>query len=393
MFVDWIEGAPYTGVRKAELIEMHEALHGGFPSRKQASHIDSFIKRESYDEFKEARWINSRHDAFKAWSGPWFSAIEREVYALPQFIKHTPVVDRPYKVHQLVRSGYFYYENDYKSYEAHITPQVMQAVELVLYRYMMQCNPQAAEYMCSVLRGRNRLHTRAGVSMSVEGRRMSGDMCTSLGNGFTNLMLFLYLMHVKGGQGDGYVEGDDGLFATTVPLVAQDFRNLGFEVEIRALVSPTDGHFCGMNMASDGTLFKDPRSLFRKFYWTHSYIHAGPRIMASLYRSKALSLACEVPGCPIAWAMAERALTRTHGCQVTHRESDGYHAAPTETDVRTRRPTTQARLDYQVRYGVTVECQLLVEDAIMAGDFQRVTDLVPPTRADVTYSETFVETD
>lgn len=39
--------------------------------------------------------INSRSDAFKAFSGPFFKAIEKVVYEMPEFIKHTPVPDRP----------------------------------------------------------------------------------------------------------------------------------------------------------------------------------------------------------------------------------------------------------------------------------------------------------
>lgn len=391
-FDEWIDQAPYTQARKDELRAVYAALNGGCPSRKQCSHIDSFIKSEAYDEFKEARWINSRHDAFKAWSGPWFHAMEKIVYQLPQFVKLVPVLERPSRIKELFKSGCFYYENDYKSFEAHITPHVMEAVELVLYKHLMKRFPDQAHFLCDVIKGDNRLHTRAGVSMTLRGRRMSGDMCTSLGNGFTNLMLFMFILQRKGASGDGFVEGDDGLFRTTVRLAPEDFTQLGFTVDIKELERPEYGHFCGMNMSVDGTIFKDPRRLFRRFYWTSSYINAGPKIMASLYRAKALSLASEAPGCPIACAMVMRALAQTRGVVVTHYENT-YKVVDYTKEPMIRAPTEQARHDYAIKYGISEEAQLAVEAAIMDGDFDTVTALVPPTAADVAYYENYIEID
>lgn len=163
-FEAWLEGTPYNDARKAELRAAHDELKGHPPDRRACSHIDSFIKLESYPEYKEARWINSRHDKFKAYSGRFFKAIENVVYELEvdgvkPFIKHVPVPERAAVVRSLRRDGHFYYENDYKAFESHFTPEVMNAIECQLYRHCLKDYPEAARVLTAALTGKNKLHS------------------------------------------------------------------------------------------------------------------------------------------------------------------------------------------------------------------------------------------
>lgn len=376
-FEEWLDRAPYTLARKTELARVHESLRGQPPTARQRSHVDSFVKLESYPEFKEARWINSRSDAFKVYSGPAFHAIEEQLYELPYFIKHVPVPERPALIRSLKRAGRRYYENDYSAFESHFTPDFLHDCELVLYRHALSRYPELADIICSTIAGTNRLRTKAGVRLDIKGRRMSGDMCTSLGNGFSNLMLALFIAQEQGGNLEGFVEGDDGIFATDFEMTAEMFSSLGFTVKIKEHSDPCLAHFCGMTMTQDGTILKDPRRVFQTFGWTHSFIGAGNRIMDSLLRSKALSLAYELPQCPIIGQLSRTALELTEGC--TPREETGlYRPAPKDVKIESFCPSSEARVLMEELFGISVDTQLAVEHAIREHDMLTVARLVPP---------------
>lgn len=304
--------------------------------------------------------------------------MEEEVYKNPWFIKHVPVPERPAKISELEGDGLKYYENDFKAFESHFTPEIMRICELKLYRYLLSDYPEDAEYICSVIGGRNNLSTNTGVKFSLDARRMSGDMCTSLGNGFTNLCLILYICFLKGAQVKGFVEGDDGLFATTATITKQDYLDLGFTVEIHQVPRPTDAHFCGCTCSTDGNLLKDPRRVFQNFGWTHSFIHAGNQIMDELLRSKALNLSYEMSQCPIVRVLADVALELTKDVIVKHTEKT-YNPVPESfTGPVPYAPTYQTRSDFARLFGVSIPAQLAIEDAILRHDLVTVSLLLPP---------------
>lgn len=388
-FEEWLAGTSYNQQRKDQLIEAYESLRGGRPTRKQASHIDTFVKTEFYPTWKHARMINSRADVFKAWSGPRFKAIEAVVYSLPEFIKHTPVPERPAAVSGLRQAGRRYYQTDFTAFESHFTPAVLDACELELYRYCLG-NDADANYLCDVIRGDNRMRTRTGIRAEVKGRRMSGDMCTSLGNGFTNLMLAKYIAHLKGGSVIGFVEGDDGLFCTDVELQASDYEKLGFTIKIEEVPDPCEASFCGMIFSDSGEIIREPRRFLMGFGWTQSFIQAGPKIMDELLRAKALSTAYETPQCPIVGAMARRALELTKHAHPRF-VNDGYHSAPPDVAaVPPFNPSPDTRQLFEALYGVSISAQLAIEDAIRRDDLELVASLLPPTTEQSDYCSKYV---
>lgn len=389
-FEDWLKSTAYNQKRKDELAREWEKMRGQAPTKRQCRRIDSFVKLEAYEELKEARWINSRSDAFKVYCGPAFKSIEQEVYKNPWFIKHTPVPQRPKLIAALRKAGYRYYENDYKAYESHFTKTVMEACECVMIRYMLQRYSVLSDRICEVLTGENKLHTRVGVSVLVEARRMSGEICTSLDNGFCNLMNVLYIVHKKGGVAEGFVEGDDGLFATTVELTAKDFFDLGFTVEINELNDPTDGHFCGMTVTDEGEVIKSHVKVFETFSWSQKYHQCGHKLQMRLLRAKALSLAYECPNCPILGALAQAALEHTRGYTQKF-IPDGYHRMPKdELGVPEFRPSVAAREKYERLFGIPISTQLLAEQAIREKNMVKLS-LLLPAPADVQwYTERYV---
>lgn len=389
-YEQWLASTSYPGKRKDELRTQNDKARGHPPSKRQCHRIDSFVKLEAYSELKEARWINSRSDAFKAYSGPAFKSIEEQVFKNPWFIKHVPIPARPKLIAMLRKEGLFYFENDYKAFESHFIAIVMEACELVLYRYMLQRYPELSDNICATLRGKNKLHTRAGVKAEVEARRMSGDMCTSLGNGFTNLMIVLYIVWKKGGHVTGFVEGDDGLFASTVKLTAEDFAQLGFTVEINELKDPTDGHFCGMTVTDEGEVIKSHVKVFQTFSWSSKYHSCGEKLQMRLLRSKALSLAYECPNCPILGQLAQSALIKTRGYKQKF-VPDGYHRRPRdEVGVPSFNPSHSARVKYETLFGIPESVQLAAEKAIRDGNMNLLSQLLPAPADIQWYTERYV---
>lgn len=377
-FEEWKTSLSFNEARLQELQEAYDALRGGPPTRRQCEHIDSFVKTESYPELKHARMINSRSDAFKVFSGPRFKAIEEVLYALPQFIKHTPVPERPARVRALRRLGYKVFATDFTAYESHFIPEVMSVCECALYLHCLQWDEHRF-LLCRTLCGPNRMRTRSGIRAVVKGRRMSGDMCTSLGNGFTNLMLALFIAHMKGGNLDGLVEGDDGLFVTDIELTPEDYEILGFTIKIERVLDPCEASFCGMIFSESGEIVRNPRKFLQTFGWTSSFVNAGNKIMLELLRAKSLSCVYETPQCPIVGAIARYTLKMTTGSAARF-VTDGYHIVPRDTmKVPEFNPSTDTRLLFERQFGISVDSQKLAEEAAMCGDFGRIAELLPPS--------------
>jgi hypothetical protein len=388
-FDEWLESTSYDINRKNQLRESYLDLNGGRPSGRQCSHIDTFVKSESYQTWKHARMINSRCDAFKVWSGPKFKAIENVLYELPEFIKHTPVPDRPFKISAMKYAGVHYYQTDFTAFESHFTPAVLDVCECELYRHCL-VNDVDAEFLCGVIMGENRMRTRTGISASCWGRRMSGDMCTSLGNGFTNLMLAKFIVSRKRGVINGFVEGDDGLFSTDVILTGADYEQLGFTIKIVEVSDPCRASFCGMVFSESGEIIRDPRRFMQNFGWTQSCIEAGKRTMDELMRAKALSCAYETPQCPIVGAFARFALKSTSHVRARF-VHDGYHENLSDVvNVPAFSPSLDTRQLFEELYGVSIATQIKIEMCVMAGNFDAVAILLPPTEEIYEYSIKFL---
>lgn len=377
-FEEWLGGTSYNDERKAQLNEAYIMLRGGAPSLRQCQHIDTFPKSESYVDWKHTRLINSRSDAFKVFSGPLFKAIENEVYNLPEFVKHATPAERMERVRALRKAGLRYYQTDFTAFESHFTSEVMEAIECELYRHCLPWCRDLEPVVIKTLLGMNKMRTRTGIRASVEARRMSGEMCTSLGNGFTNLVLAKFLAGEQGAELEGLVEGDDGLFATEAHLTADAYAGMGFTIKIEEVADPCAASFCGMVFAESGEVIRDPVKFLATFGWTSSFISAGPKIMLELERAKALSSVYETPQCPIVGALARRALGDTRGVKPRYVD-DGYKARPSdEEELPDFHPSPDTRELFARMYGISPSTQMAIEAEFEAGNFN-VLDLLRGT--------------
>jgi len=380
------------------------------PQQRFFSKIKMFVKSECYAEIKHARLINSRCDPVKVYIGPAIRSIEEVIYNLPYFVKHIPVAERPAMFMEMERVGAHYFILDYTAFESHVTPELMRACELRLYRWCLgDIDPRLADDLEKILAGVNQCKNRLGLKVEIPGRRMSGDMCTSLGNGFTNLMVVTYIMgqmgHTLGKTYDCRVEGDDCLlviYSGKLPttkvvdgqVVCAEFHANGFTtkmVEVPDTGSEKDGvAFCGMCHA-DGQAIRNPIRFFQKFAWALNANTAGPGRRAGLMKAKAMSALAETPQCPLIGVAARVALRRYSTANAVFQD-DGFHKPITSVVESEFEPTTATRLKFAKLYGISVDEQLRLEATIQKEQSLRcLASVIIPSAAQTRYVSGWVE--
>lgn len=326
-FETWIDGTNYPEWRRQELRDVWDKYSPIMaadnwwldPNNEKLIRCKSFMKDETYPEYKHARGINSRHDALKCKLGPIFKLIEKELFQLPWFIKKVPVADRPaYIMDRLYREGSVYIATDYTAFEALIRKRIMEVCEIELYRYMTQFLAERwfLQLCLEVIARANHCSFRT-FAVKMLFARMSGEMCTSLGNGFTNLMLMLYTASVRGCNSiTGVVEGDDGLFRLSGSTpTTEDFEKLGMIIKLEVHNQLSHASFCGLIFDPEDLVnVTDPRKVVCNFGWaSRQYSGCRKYKRLRLLRCKALSLAHQYPRCPIIMALARYGLSMTRG--------------------------------------------------------------------------------
>lgn len=374
----WLEGTNYSEKRKAELKMKFKDMHGINP---KIFEIKSFVKDEFYSEYKMARCINSRSDAYKCLVGPWVKVAESGLFSHPAFIKKVPVSDRPAAIlSDVYRPGSKIYTTDFTSMESHFTEPLQNALDRVFFTHMLKNiagGPEMVELMMKAKTSSQCIKAKH-FTAHLKAKKMSGEMDTSCSNGFANLMFIemmasecnVKILGVK-------VEGDDGVFSTTEPVSDAWFKENGLLVKLEEHVDISTASFCGLVFdVRDGTNVTDPRAAIAKFGWTDAtYAFSKKSIHRSLLKCKALSLAYSYPACPLLTALARRILELTSRYDVVNflkkyrTTSDTYkdqivrEAAQKyiEGNLIFREPGMATRALVHTLYGIPIDEQIRIE--------------------------------
>lgn len=321
-FNEWIDNAPYTELRKEELRKEHEKFSPDKFNKKN-SHVKCHVKDESYPEYKFPRGIYSRTDAYKTFVGPFFAKLSDRILHSKWFIKHIPVDKRPQVLLDMFADKPNLYCTDYSSYEATFVRRAMLSVEFRLYNFVLQNNPHRDEIMKQI-----NLMTRVNrcefwsFCFNISAKRMSGEMCTSLGNGFFNLILSFFLAREKGNKYyEGMFEGDDGIqWVDKIRPTDQDYANLGCNIKIDIPTCMNEASFCGNVFdVEDKEIVVSPAEAIVSFGYTgKQYIKASKFTKLALLKAKSLSMLYTYPACPM---LRELAL---YGLRMTDEIKDDY---------------------------------------------------------------------
>jgi len=394
-FYEWLDQSSYNGHRKQELIEGYEKASYGLNVRNYR--CKSHLKQERLDEPKYARGIHSRCDVFKAYTGPVFASIEAYLFHRSPlarfFVKGRPPAERSRHVLSSVSTpGSSYVATDFSSFECGFSRKFMLVCEMVLYDYLTLYYPDKnwIFHVRNALAGINTCSSRLG-KFRIEATRMSGDMCTSLGNCFTNLMISSFVMHKAGipfAKLRACFEGDDGIIALPHGCVVDEsiYARLGWKIKLVHHSALSHASFCGIVSDDEvGDNLVNPDEVLVKFGWSLSSLRfGGPRILNGLLHAKALSLMYEFPACPIVTSVAQYALRMTAGVPAifderdlrwSFRQSNREFCAPHAIDSR-------SRLVVERLWGISVERQLEVEDY-----FDHLNQLMPIPMSLVTHPD------
>jgi len=378
----WLAKTNYPQKRKDQLLKLHRDTLA-LPKDFQVRSVKGFLKDEAYDTFKHPRWIMSRSDYFKTQYGPITKLIEEEVYKHESFIKHVPEKMRPETIKKMLYApGSTYLVTDYTAFESHFVPEIMEALEFELYRYMTSGLPDGAFFMSmntDVIGKENHIVSR-NMWFTVLAR-MSGEMSTSLGNGFSNLMLMLFTCKRAGCQHvRGVVEGDDGLFALTGKHPeAEDFAEAGFDIKLEAFTEISETSFCGM--VFEATAMQQlacPYRTVANFGWaSKQYQFASDATLKALARARAMSIKVQYPGCPMIAALARYGIRTTEDIDpkfmrrtLAKSRTSQYQLDKLfyllEQESTFEEPLPATRLLFEERYGVPISTQLAFEEYLDA---------------------------
>jgi hypothetical protein len=307
-------------------------------------------------------------------------AIEKAVYARKPFVKGRPTHELPVDLVKLTEFPWVL-ETDYTSFESGFSPEYCDVVECALWRYMLKNNPLILDLVLRcyyqtrgghIVPRKEKLMNKLYVAKTV-GTRMSGEMWTSLANGFANLMNIKYLCHKLKIRCKGFVEGDDGLFGMdSRRLKAHHFEELGFKIKMKYGRDLAHTSFCGN--VFDPEVMKiiiAPEQIARVFWSCSStYIHSSRKILDELLRAKAMSLYCQGKHTPIAGKLALKILQIIGPGGIRIGEGNAWWwneriakmletetFAPVDVDLRSRDL-------YEQLYGISVRDQLSIEDHI-----------------------------
>jgi hypothetical protein len=260
----------------------------------------------------------------------------------------------------------------------------MTEVEFQLYAYMTAALPTGAAWFKEVAETLGGFQTCKYKGFEVGGvsSRMSGEMCTSLGNSFANLMIFLFVASKAGIKEEdisGFVEGDDGLFKFESHQDIDDslFTKLGLTIKIEKHTELNQASFCGLIFDPDSLIIiTDPREVLADFAW------AGPRYvkcrdvrLLELLKAKSLSFLHQYPGCPIIQELALYGLRMTaqiplerflESTKMNQWERDQLLAAVEymtthEVEDLVRPVSTKSREMVYLMYGIPTHEQLRIE--------------------------------
>lgn len=383
-FEKWLEGTNYSEERKVEIRRAKENIQYDIDDKdaygdNAYATVKYFVKEEFYPEPKHHRGIWARCDEFKCISGPFFKKIEEQLFKLPYFIKKVPKDQRPDYIRKLVENAAMIYQiTDFTSYESQFTTALMDDSEFELYRWMSSQNTKAAricKVIFGVVAGFNHVKTKH-YTLGVNAKRMSGEMNTSLGNGFTNLMILLFAAEEYNIQVTGpVVEGDDGLMGLTKAIPEQYFVDMGLNVKMSTVPDISMASFCGLIFDPVELInIRDPRAPLCTTMWvTKKYTSCSQKTLRSLVRSKALSLIFEYPGCPILSVLGHKIFSLLEGYELRNIGESSYmrtdFAVHLERFKNNELPMKEigqrTRALMESMFDITISRQLLIEKDIM----------------------------
>lgn len=348
--------------------------------------ILGFTKDEFMPKLKPCRGINSRSNGMKSILGPAIHAIEDWVFNnVPEFIKRTPMNKRAAQIKLLDRPGAHTGAGDFTTYESSIRPELINVCESRLYHHMIKDQNFLMWIEC--ISAEQHIIGR-GCDIFMDAARMSGEMNTSIGNGFTTRELLRYAFHKQGCLEPLLrVEGDDSIFSYFGPrLDTRLFTDLGFTMVLKE-APLNELSFCGMVFdTTTEIIITDPFYVMASCGMSSTAVGASQQTVHTLTASKGLNMMFQYAGCPILPQLGQRfyrtACANAKMTDEAMRESIRYYVDRSQrfnwwdkqktVDAtffdHLRDPPSSTRELFCKLYHITPECQKCIERELDTGN-------------------------
>jgi hypothetical protein len=382
---EWLDGTNYPLYRKDELKKQYHECDDLFNSKYEEVKVHG--KDESYSKFGEARGIYSRSDIFKVLSGPVFAKIGKKFFTHKQFFKKVPHHLRIKVLKERLGKIGFAWDTDFTSFESTFQKAQLE-YEFEFYRYCCHANPAALERMERIIRvlGGINICKSKYFKFNVNARRMSGEMNTSLGNSYFNLLLSVFIAVKSGNDIDEImssilVEGDDCICVSKIVPDSGMYEKFGAKVKQNFYSDPCHASFCGMifDQEAEQIIVSPVEKILNLSYTNDEYLFSSPALYKDLLRAKALSMLYSYPGCPIISNCAASILKQTVGYDPTRilktklsEYERGKWIDILTTEVPYEEPKLKTRILMEEKFSIPIEFQLRLEKF-----FDEKNDLLP----------------
>lgn len=239
---DWMEHCKrYTVKKKDALFRLQDQiLSGSYEARYHGDNdpfglrvINIFQKNENYPEVKEPRVISACSQECKALLGGFLHCIDKHAIATtPFFVKgmNPYMIDR--KKEEMSKRWSCFMGSDYSSYEGSQDYEWSNRVEKRIYKEWLRNYPEVYDILRHNYEDGHDIYYRGRYFGKLYGKRMSGDVQTSIGNGICNALIWSYVAHKTNTPVEFLVEGDDAFICSDTPLDVTIVHALGFDCKI-----------------------------------------------------------------------------------------------------------------------------------------------------------------
>lgn len=392
LFNEWLDQNKHYGYSRKCMFRRKRKIVKPFSQvvwRDKFLDVQSFPKLKMTNEAKYPRLVNSRSDYYKVLVAPYVKLIEDQLFKLKWFLSGIPTHKFPPYLEKLTVNPWIM-ETDYSSFEGCFTPEYTACVEQQLWKFFLKNNPEMLNIFMSQYYDRDgSVHVNKIYGKNfrgfVEGSRMSGEMWTSLANGFSNLINVKFLAHMKKQKIHGYVMGDDGIFSMDTPfLTKEDFSQLGFNIKIKYDNSISHTSFCGnIYSPQSQTIVIEPGQISSLFTnMKKSYFRASTKKKLQLLKNKAQSLYCIGKYTPIISKLALKIieLIPDQGIKIVDYREKWLIEQQMQDTIETFEPVPipyENRWIYADKFNISLEQQYQIEQYI--SNIKTLTDTTLPS--------------
>lgn len=389
--------AHYSGAKREAYARAAESLRTRPITRADAA-VQAFVKADKITSGKrgDPRMIQFRSTRYTCLLASYLRPVERRLSAITSLRSfgvelRTPLIAKGLNSTQRARlvklkstqfASLVIHTMDFERFDRTVSVETLE-VEHAVYNRIYNC-PVLARLLSWQLK--NRCRTRGGWHYTIDGRRMSGDYNTSLGNTLQACSaLTAALQELCVPKFDLLVDGDDCLIFTESGMLDEDLlttalMRYGFKAGFGARMTRLPGLIFGrsryVEFPTGARFVRDWQRHLATMFVSHRYYDSGT--YGKRYAKTLASAELRVNGdVPIVHAWARLALERLTGEKVLKTLPPGHYRLKLELEgVKDRSPvpTMAHRVAFADAFGVSVEQQLALEHALGSrmGSFERV---------------------